>query len=131
MGTHSGNGGSVKVDGELVAEVVSFDLTIRIGTIDDSAMGDEWESYITHLKGWSGTMNCHWDESDTDGQNALTIGTEVALSLGPEGHASGDTVYSGTAIVEEIGISASKDSVVSRNFTFRGKGPLVEAAVTP
>jgi predicted secreted protein len=124
MATHHGLEGVVKVSTATVAEVRSFEIEVQQDTVDDSVMGDSWHSHLTGLKSWSANVECLWDETDTQGQVALTIGASVSLTLGPEGGSSGDTIYSGTATVKSIGVAVPHDGVVTRRIAFEGNGAL-------
>ena len=44
----------------------------------------------------SSIVECHWDETDTNGQEALDVGTSATIELYPEGADSGDAYYHGT-----------------------------------
>lgn len=124
MATHHGLDGVVKVGSNVVAEVRSFEIETQQDTVDDSVMGDSWHSHLTGLKSWSANVECLWDETDTNGQVALTIGASVSLTLGPEGATNPDVIYSGTATVKSIGVATPHDGVVTRRIAFEGNGAL-------
>ena len=131
MATHWGNEGIVKVGANAIAEVDSFEVNESVDPVEDTAMGD---TYKTHIPGsghkeWSGSLTCHWDESDANGQEALVIGASVTLNLYPEGDASGDIELSGLASITNISIGVPKDGLVSRSFEFMGNGALTHGAV--
>ena len=48
-------------------------------------MGDTARTYKSSLTSFSGSIDVFWDETDTSGQGALTIGSEVTLNVYPEG----------------------------------------------
>jgi hypothetical protein len=125
MATFSGNDGVVEIGANNMAEVRSFTVNQTAETIDDTVMGDAWRSHLTGLKTWDGTVECMWDDTDTNGQEALTIGTSVSLTLCPEGDTTGDYTLSGTATVTGVTQTQSYDNtVVTRSFTFQGSGAL-------
>lgn len=129
MSTHTGLEGSVKIGTDVVAEVTSWNLEVSGDTIDatsiNSAQGnDGWRSYHSGLKSWTGSLECHWDPENAAGQGALTVGAEVTVNLYPEGDASGDTYFTGSAIVTGITRQASLDGMVEASFEFQGNGPL-------
>lgn len=129
MATYHGKDGLVKIGANTVAETTEWSLTQEIETTDDTVQGDSWKTHLVGMKSWSGSVNCFWDETDTNGQEALVVGASVTLNLYPEGATSGDTYYTGTATVTNVAIGAAKDSVVTRNFTFMGNGAVTEATV--
>jgi hypothetical protein len=129
MATHHGKNGVVKVGSNAVAEVDRWSARESVDTVDDTAMGDAAQTHLTGIPGWSGQITCHWDETDTNGQEALTIGASVTLNLYPEGAASGATYKTGTATITEIGLDVTKNGVVSREFSFTGNGALSQTTV--
>jgi len=130
MATHHGNSGTVELGANAVGEIKSWSVDETAETADDSAMGDSWRSHVVGKNSWSGTVECHWDPDDTDGQDALTAGASVTLNLYPEGNSSGADYYSGTATVEGISRSVPQDDIVSVTFTFKGNGALTASTVS-
>jgi hypothetical protein len=129
MATHHGKHGVVKVGANVVAEVDRWNVRETIPTEDDTAQGDTAQTHLVGIPGWNGSLMCHWDETDTNGQQAMTIGASVTLNLYPEGSGAGATYKTGTATITEIGIEVAKGGVVSREFNFLGNGPLAEQTV--
>lgn len=129
MATHHGKHGVVKVGSNTVAEVDRWSVRESVDTVDDTAQADTAMTHLVGIPGWSGSLSCHWDETDTNGQEALTIGASVTLNLYPEGAGSGATYKTGTATITEIGIEVTKNGVVSREFSFTGNGALAQTAV--
>jgi len=126
MATFIGNDGIVKVGANAVAEVTSFSVTQSSDTADDTVMGDSWRTHKQGLKSWSGSLECRWDDTDSTGQEALTVGASVSLTLLPEGDTTGDYELSGTATVTEVTQTQNfENNIVSRNFSFLGNGALV------
>ena len=75
------------------------------------------------MKTWSASGDLYWDEADA-GQLLITIGSTVTLNLYPEGAASSDVYYSGSAIVTKFDVSASFDGLVEGSIAFEGNGAL-------
>lgn len=130
MANHHGNEGTVKIGANVVAEVQSFELNEEDEPLDNSAMGDTWETHVSGSpKRWSGSLTCWWDETDTNGQMSLRAGTSVTVNLYPEGDGSGDTYYTGTATVVGVPVQSSLRSMVQAQFNFRGNGALTRTTV--
>jgi hypothetical protein len=127
MATHKGQDGIVKVGSDAVAEVRSFSIEETADTVEDTVMTDTARTYITTLKSFSGSLDVFWDETDTNGQVALAVGNSVTLAFYPEGDASGDTYYSGTALVTGFTRTASFDGMVEASITVQGSGALTTA----
>ena len=124
MANHTGSEGVVKIGTNTLAEVRSWTLTNTADTIEDTTMGDSWRTYKSVLSAFTGSVVCYWDETDTNGQNALTSGSTVTLNPYPEGNQTGDKYYSGSAIVTSIERTASFDGMVEATFSFQGTGTL-------
>ena len=124
MATHKGSEGTVKVGSNAVAEIRSYSLEESADTLEDTSMGDSARTYKSSLTSFSGSLDVFWDETDTSGQGALTIGSEVTLNVYPEGDTAGDTFYTGTAIVTGVSRSASYDGLIEASLSVQGSGAL-------
>ena len=129
MATHKGSEGTVKVGSHAVAEIRSYSIEESADTLEDTSMGDSARTYKPSLTNFSGSLDVFWDETDTSGQGALSIGSEVTLNVYPEGDASGDTYYSGSAIVTGVSRTASFDGLVEASISVQGNGALTESTV--
>ena len=129
MGTHKGSEGFVKVGSATIAEVKSYSLEESADTIETTKMGDAARSYLPSLTSFSGSVDCFWDEGDSAGQVALAVGASVTLVFYPEGEASGDTYYSGTALVTGKTITGSFDGMVEASISVQGTGAITTATV--
>ena len=129
MATHTGSEGTVKVGSNAIAEIRSFSIEEQADTLEDTTMGDVARTFKSSLTTYTGTVDVLWDETDTNGQGALTIGAEVTLNLYPEGDTSGDTYYTGTAIVTGRTINSSYDGLVEMSISVQGSGALSETTV--
>lgn len=129
MATHKGSEGSVKVGSATIAEVKSYSLEESADTIETTKMGDAARTYLPSLTSFSGSVDCFWDETDAAGQVALAVGASVTLVFYPEGSASGDTYYSGTALVTGKTITGSFDGMVEASISVQGTGVITTATV--
>jgi len=129
MASHIGRDGIVKVGAATVAEVKSFSIEESADTVETTKMTDTARSHAITLTSFSGSLDCFWDETDTAGQGALTIGASVTLALYPEGETAGDTYYSGTALVTGVSRSASFDGMVEASISVQGTGALTASTV--
>lgn len=129
MATHVGTSGVVKVGANAVAEVVGFNLDETNDTVEDTTLTDTAKSYLVLRKDATGTIECHWDETDTNGQESLDVGSSVTLNLYPEGADSGDAYYTGTAIVTGASVAVTMDGVISRTFNVQFSGGVSHTTV--
>lgn len=129
MATHAGSEGTVKVGANAIAEIRSFSIEETADTLEDTSMGDTARTYKPSLTTYTGSVDVLWDETNTTGQGALTIGAEVTLNLYPEGDTSGDTYLTGTAIVTGRSITSSYDGLVEMSISVQGTGALTTTTV--
>lgn len=129
MATHKGSEGTVKVGANAVAEVRSFTITETADTIEDTSMGDTARTYLASLTNFTGDLSVLWDETDSSGQGALTVGSSVTFNVYPEGSDSGDTYLTGTAIVTSKSVTASYDGLVESSISVQGTGALSTTTV--
>jgi hypothetical protein len=128
MATSWGTAGQVKLGSNAIAEIIEFEFEETVEPVDDTAMGDSYASHIASsgIKKWRGSLTCHWDETDTNGQvAAAVVGTSVTLNLYPEGSTTGDKYYTGTATVTGRVITTKMDGeTIRQTFEFLGSGAL-------
>ena len=129
MATHTGSQGTVKVGSNAVAELKNWTLDQSQDTVETTKLGDTTKTFSVTQSSSSGTMDCFWDETDTSGQGAMTIGATVTLNLYPEGATSGDTYYTGSAIITSVGVAQAHDGIVERTFGFQVTGAVTIATV--
>jgi hypothetical protein len=129
MATVSGNSGEVFVGSNQVAEVKSFDLTETDNIIESTSMGDTSKTFEAGLKEASGTITCHFDKSDSTGQEAMTVGASITLNLYPEGNSTGNREITFTAQVTSVGVSEAINEIVERSFGFTADGAVTHGTV--
>lgn len=129
MATHKGSEGIVKVGSNSVAEIRSYSIEESADTLEDTSMGDSARTYKPSLTSFSGSLDVFWDETDTSGQGALSIGSEVTLNVYPEGDTAGDTYYTGSAIVTGVSRTGAFDGLVEASISVQGNGALTETTV--
>jgi hypothetical protein len=129
MATHTGSEGTVKVGVNPIAEIRSFSVEESADTLDDTTMGDTARTYKPSLTTFTGTIDVLWDETNTTGQGALTIGAAITLNLYPEGDTAGDTYLAGAAIVTGRTVNSSFDGLVEMSISVQGNGALTQTTV--
>tara|TARA_R100001086_G_scaffold41712_3_gene18318 strand:- start:12508 stop:12897 length:390 start_codon:yes stop_codon:yes gene_type:complete len=129
MATHKGSEGLVKIGSNTVAEVTGFSFDETCDTIEDTQLSDSARTFVADYTSFSGSIDCMFDETDSTGQGAMTSGASVALDLFPEGDGSGDTYFSGTAIITSISRANAQGAMVTASFSFQGTGALGTATV--
>ena len=128
MATHFGKEGVVTAGGSGVGELTGFTLETTGDVVEDTALTDATKSFVAGRTSFSGTLEMHFDETDTP-QTNLTAGSSLAFILLPEGNSSGDRSFTGTGIVTGMSVNNSMDAIISRTVTFQGTGALTIGTV--
>ena len=129
MANHKGSEGVAKVGSNTIAEIKDFSLSETAETIDDTTMGDSARTKQVGLTTASGSMTAFWDETDTSGQGAMTVGASVTLNLYPEGATTGDNYATLTALITEKGVSTTLDGMVETSVSFEANGAVTWSTV--
>lgn len=129
MATHTAANGVIKVGSDDIAEITGYSLEYVSDTTEDTTIGDTARTYISTLKSFTASLDAFWDETDTNGQGALTVGSSITFSIYPEGDTSGDTYYTGSGIITGRTITSSVGEMITASFTVQGSGDLTESTV--
>jgi hypothetical protein len=126
MATITGNDGVVLIDTNAIAEVTSFTINENADRIEDTALGDANRTYKAGLPDVGGTIECWFDDSDTNGQEALDVGSTVNLVLRPAGTGTGLAEWTVSADILSIETSVSFNEIVQRSFSWGAAGTLTK-----
>ena len=131
MASHKGNDGSIVVAGSgTVGEVKSFSIETSAGTAETTTMGSYAATYVPTITSWTGSVDVLFDPADTDGQVALQVGIDqVAVKFQMNGTATGDTYYSGNALVTGHSRNSSYDGMIEASISLQGTGDLTTGTV--
>ena len=128
MTTHHGKEGVVTAGGTGVGELTGFTLETTGDVVEDTALTDATKSFVAGRTSFSGTLEMHYDETDSP-QQTLTAGSSISFVLLPEGNSSGDESFTGTGIVTGMSVNNAMDEIISRTVTFQGTGTLTRGTV--
>ena len=129
MANHTGVSGLIKVGTNTVAEVRSFTLNTTAELLEDTALTDAAKTYQIGKKGATCSIECFWDETDSNGQIAIAEGNQVTMTLYPEGADSGDYYYGGTWIITGNSVSTPTDGIIEATFDGTLTGALTRGTV--
>lgn len=124
MTTYKGNSGVVKIGANAIAEITSFSITETEGTVEDTAMGDAAKTFVPdELPSWSGSVNCHYFPTDTNGQALCLVGETLSFEFSPIGTTTGRAKMSGSAIItsRQVG-DVALASIVPLTLQLQGTG---------
>jgi len=129
MASETSANGVIKVGANAVAEVTGYSINYSADTVEDTVIGDTARTYKATLKSYTASLDAMYDQTDTNGQLALDVGTEVTFSIYPSGETSGDIYYTGSGIITGRTITGSTGEMISATFELQGNGDLTESAV--
>ena len=124
MAVFTGKAGVVQTGSNAIAEVRSYSITQTGDTTESTSMGDSAKTFEPTLTEFNGSVDVFFDDTDTNGQVSLTIGSTFTLNLAPEGTGSGAFKLSGSAIVTDVTRTAAHDGLVEMTIAFQGTGAL-------
>ena len=122
MAVHHGSTGLVKSGAAVVAEVTEWSYSESADVTERKILLGGGVSTPTPIVGsatGSGSVACHLDAGDP-GQDAMTTGATVALSLHVGDDTSGNTVFSGNVVITGREISNGAEGVTTISFNYSG-----------
>lgn len=129
MATYTGKGGAVYSGANAIAEIRDWSIEASSEVVNDTVMGDSWMTNKPTQQSWSASFNAFWDDTDTLGQQTLTVGSEITLNLYPTGNTSTEKYWTGACIITGVSRSASFDGLIEASFSVTGNGVLAEQTV--
>ena len=123
MAIHKGSEGAVKVGTSTIAEVMEWSLNEQSDPIETTNLAATSRTYLAGKPSASGSITCHFDDADTDGQGAMTPGATLTLNLFPAGAGANDTTATFSALISSIDrASGGGDGIVASTFNFTVSG---------
>ncbi len=121
----AGKAGSIKLTTNTIAEVQDWSLDIGTDMMEDTALLNDWKSFVAGLKEWSASAESSWAvATDTNGQTAaqaaFLAGTTVEVRL----YVDGTNYYSGNAYITGLSVSTEVSGIVTASWDFQGTGEL-------
>lgn len=127
--TITGKSGGVTLPGTptaIIAFLTDYSIQADAENYEQSALGDQWRSYVAGLKGWQGKLTGYYVvDTDTTGQSAIQAaflnGTSLIVTFNL---ATGRSSYEGNINVTQLAIGGNVRQLVSFDVTFVGNGSL-------
>ena len=109
----------------VVTDIKDWSLDLGLDTIETTALGEEWKSFIAGLKEWSASGEGSWNIAiDSLGQRALQDAYLSSSSVELKLYVDTTYYYSGTAFISSVSVEDPVDDTVSISFEFQGTGAL-------
>lgn len=134
MACYKGKDGVIKVTGEgastqqTVGQITEFSIEETVDTIECTHMGDTTRTFSPTFNTWTVSAVVRWDPDDA-GQGEFGIGDTVTIALYPEGDSTGDTEWSGSAIVISKTTTVEMEEMISAEVELQGTGALTKGTV--
>lgn len=126
MATYTGQMGAVLLGANPIAEIRGFEITTTSDILDDTVMGDTWKTNKATHKSWSGSMDVLYDHTNTNGQNVLVAGADLAGLFYPSENVAAAAEFSGNFRITERTVKSTYEGLVEMTISFTGNGALVE-----
>lgn len=125
---------NVYLDNVIIGCATSSELSVNVDLADATCKDDGgWADHIHGLRDWSvstdGLVAFNGTNNIGDLYTLLSGRTSVTLKFTT--NVTGDLVFSGTASVASISVSAEMEAAVTYSVEFTGKGALTKGTVVP
>lgn len=112
-----------------IVGITNWSLSLVISTLDTTALGDDWKSYILGLKEWTASASGNYEVTGASTtevttqealQDAYLNGTPVNVKF----YVDSEHYYEGNAVIASLSIDDTLEDVVNISFEFTGTGAL-------
>jgi hypothetical protein len=124
-----GKSGAITLPGTptaVISFLTDYSLQLDAENYEQTALGDNWRSYVAGLKGFQGKMSGYYvTDQDVTGQGAIQAAflagnaVTVQYNLG-----QGRSSYEGNVNITQLAVGANVRQLVSWDATFVGNGSL-------
>jgi len=96
-----------------------------------SGVAAPWDDQVVSGKSWSVSAEMFWQVAPVGvlqlELEPIDVGNEFVMELYPNNETTGKPYWTGTVIVESVGIPSEVDGYITQSVTLRGKGALTQA----
>jgi len=125
---------NVYIDDTIIGCATSSELSVNVDLADATCKDDGgWADHIHGLRDWSVSTDglVAFDGTNNIGDLYTLLSGRTSVSLKFTTDVTGDLVFSGTASVASISVSAEMEAAVTYSVEFTGKGALTKGVVAP
>lgn len=128
MANYQGNNGTVKIKSgadtlTAVADVRSWSITMTRDVVENTAMGDDFRTYLKGLQSYTGSMEIVYNDSESSVvDTAINPDTDAAVTVEfyADSNNSSTAKFVGTVIVTSFSASNSYDGLMTATVEFQG-----------
>lgn len=128
MANYQGNNGTVKIKSgsdtlTAVADVRSWSVTMTREVVENTAMGDDFRTYLKGLQSYSGSMEIVYNDSESSVvDTAINPDTDAAVQVEFYADAVNTSTakFVGTVIVTSFAVTNSYDGLMTATVEFQG-----------
>jgi hypothetical protein len=130
MAAESGNAAEIKIDATSIkTSSKSVKLSIKGNTGDYVVFGDKWENSVPTGQSWELSVDAVLDSNNVFSTLFGKLGTDVAISVYPQGNTSGKKYYTGNAVLTGLDNDMPADDLIGISISLKGNGALTENTV--
>lgn len=108
-----------------IVGIKNWSIDLSLDTLETTALGDDWKSYITGKKEWTASAEGDFNIiTDTAGQQALQDAYLNGTAIDAQFYVDDTHFYGGSAIINSLSIEDPVDDVVSISIEFTGNGEI-------
>lgn len=119
----AGKNGKLCIGETKLIGIKNWSLSLNVDTIDTTALGDDWKTYILGLKEWTATSDGDYTLPVAEAsslQQAYLEGTIVIAKF----YVDATHYYTGNAVITSLSIDDPVADVVGISISFTGCGAL-------
>jgi predicted secreted protein len=123
---------NVYIDDVIIGCATSSELSVNVDLADATCKDDGgWADHIQGLRDWSVSTDglVAYDGTNNIGDLYTLLSGRTSVTLKFTTNVTGDLVFSGTASVASISVSAEMEAAVTYSVEFTGKGVLTKGTV--
>lgn len=114
-----------------IQQLLNWSITTNRDSIDKTCVESVWITSVDDKKSWTGSFEVQFVKDDTDGQAAIDlfhINADAAFSVKFYARKSAPYVeyWEGDVILTSLSITASRENLITKRFSFQGTGPLTK-----
>ena len=123
MGKVHGKGGKATIDANEIAEIGSWSGDLTINLVETTALQDSFMEHVAGPVGMTGTIECFWESTDTNGQVAMMTAVITPATVNLRLYEDSTNYFYFPAFLEAGSVVSITDAV-KRTYSFTSHGTI-------